>query len=136
VSLRLSVVTPSRSVVETDADSVVAPGSEGEFGVLPGHAPLLAALRPGVLTFSVGGRESRLALGGGFAEVTQERVTVLAPSAEAPDKIDATEAEARRANAARALDEAGVAAPLEEVAQLREALERAQARVDVLRGPV
>jgi F-type H+-transporting ATPase subunit epsilon len=133
VSLRLSVVTPSRSVVETDADSVVAPGSEGEFGVLPGHAPLLAALRAGVLTYSAAGKTARLALGGGFAEVTQERMTVLAPSAESPEQIDPTEAEARRANAAAALDEAGVAAPLDEVARLREALERAQARVDVLR---
>jgi F-type H+-transporting ATPase subunit epsilon len=133
VSLRLSIVTPTRSVVETDADSVVAPGSEGEFGVLPGHAPLLAALRPGVVSYTEGGRTRRLAIGGGFAEVTQERVTVLAPSAEKPEQIDATEAEARRANAAAALDEAGVAAPLDEVARLREALERAQARVDALR---
>jgi len=134
VSLRLSVVTPSRSVVDTDADSVVAPGSEGEFGVFPGHAPLLAALRAGVLSYSAAGKQSRLAIGGGFAEVTQERVTVLAPTAEAPEQIDPAEAETRRANAATALDEAGVAAPLDEVARLREALERAQARVDVLRG--
>jgi F-type H+-transporting ATPase subunit epsilon len=134
VTFRLSVVTPSRSVVETDADFAVAPGSEGQFGVLPGHAPLLAALRAGVLTYSEAGRESRLAIGGGFAEVTQERMTVLAPSAESPEQIDPTEAEARRANAAAALDEAGINAPLDEVAKLREALERADARVDVLRG--
>jgi F-type H+-transporting ATPase subunit epsilon len=132
--LSLSIVTPSRKVVATEADSVIAPGSEGEFGVLPGHAPLLAALRPGVVRYSAGGRTSRIAIGGGLAEVTQERVTVLAPTAESPEQIDAAEAESRRASAAQALAAAGFAAPTEELARLQEALERAQARVDVLRG--
>jgi len=133
VPLSLSIVTPSRAVVETEADSVVAPGTEGEFGVLPGHAPLLVALRAGVVRYTEGGRTSRIAIAGGLAEVTQERVTVLAPAAESPDDIDPTEAEARRANAAAALERAGVNAPLDEVARLTEDLERAQARVDVLR---
>jgi F-type H+-transporting ATPase subunit epsilon len=132
--MSLSIVTPSRLVVETEADSVVAPGSEGELGILPGHAPLVAGLRAGVVRYSEGGRVTRMAIGGGLAEVTQERVTLLVPTAESPEQIDAAEAESRRAKAAAALDEAGVAAPLEEVAALREALERAEARVAVLRG--
>jgi len=132
--LRLSIVTPTRPFVETDADSVVAPGSEGELGLLPGHAPLLATLKPGVVRYTGGGRTARVAIGGGLVEVTQERVTVLAPSAEAPEQIDATEAEQRRAAAAAALSNAGFAAPPEEVARLQEELERAQARVDALRS--
>jgi F-type H+-transporting ATPase subunit epsilon len=134
VGLRLAIVTPSRAFVQTEADSVVAPGSEGELGILPGHAPLLVALKPGVVRYTEGGRTSRVAIGGGFAEVTQQRVTVLAPSAEAPEQIDAAEAETRRARAAAALSEAGVAAPPEEIAKLRDALDRAQARIDVLEG--
>ena len=132
--LRLSIVTPTRSFVETDADSVVAPGSEGELGILPGHAPLLATLKPGVVRYSEGGRTTRVAIGGGLAEVTQERVTVLAPSAESAEQIDATEAEERRRRAAAELDDAGFAAPAEVLERLRDALERAQARVDALRS--
>ena len=132
-TFHFDLVSPERLVFSGEVEHVVVPGSEGEFGVLPGHAPLLAALRAGVLRYSAAGTEKRLAIGGGFAEVTQERMTVLAPSAESPEQINATEAEARRVNAAEALDQAGVAAPLDEVARLREALERAQARVDVLR---
>jgi F-type H+-transporting ATPase subunit epsilon len=134
VPIALSIVTPSRAVVETEVDSVVAPGSEGEFGVLPGHAPLLAALKPGVVSYTeAGGRTSRVAIGGGFAEVTQERVTVLAPSAESAQQIDPNEAETRLTNALAALDESGVNAPPEEHAKLVEAVARAQARIDVLK---
>jgi len=133
VSLRLSIVTPAREVVNADVDSVVAPGTEGEFGVLPGHAPLLAALKPGVVRWSTGSANAAVAIGGGFAEVTQERVTVLAPAAEKPEQVDAAEAEARRARAAAELDEAGYLAPDEQLAKLRDALEFAQARVDLVR---
>ena len=133
MSLRLSIVTPAREVVNADVDSVVAPGTEGEFGVLPGHAPLLAALKPGVVRWSTGSVNAAVAIGGGFAEVTQERVTVLAPAAEKPEQVDAAEAEARRARAAAELDEAGYLAPDEQLAKLRDALEFAQARVDLVR---
>ena len=132
--MSLSIVTPSRLVVETEADSVVAPGSEGELGILPGHAPLLTGLRPGVLRYTEGSRTSRIAIGGGLAEVTQERVTVLAPSAETAEQIDAAEAESRRSAAAAAYANAGFAAPAEELERLHQELERAQARVDVLKG--
>jgi F-type H+-transporting ATPase subunit epsilon len=132
VSLRLAIVTPSRSVVETDADSVVAPGSEGELGILPGHAPLLVSLRPGVVRYTESGRTNRVAIASGFAEVTQERVTVLVQSAETPNRIDAAEAGERLARAASELGEAGFAAPAEQLARLREAVEIAQARVDAL----
>jgi F-type H+-transporting ATPase subunit epsilon len=79
--LALSIVTPARPVVETDVDSVVLPGSEGEFGVLPGHEALLAPLREGLVVYQEAGRQVRIAITGGFAEVTQTHVTVLADSA-------------------------------------------------------
>ena len=134
MGLRLSIVTPSRALLDADVEQVVAPGSEGEFGVLPGHSALLVALRPGVLRWTESGRARRAAISGGFAEVTQERVTVLAPIAELPEEIDAAEAERRRGEASTALAQIGGASPPEEVEKLRAELERAQARVDALRG--
>jgi F-type H+-transporting ATPase subunit epsilon len=132
--LRLSIVTPMRPLVEADVDSVIAPGSEGEFGVMPGHAPFLIGLKPGVVRWSEGGRTTRAAISGGFAEVTQERVTVLARNAELGAQIDAAAAERERSEAAAALARVGSAAPPEEVERLQEALERAQARVDAAKG--
>jgi F-type H+-transporting ATPase subunit epsilon len=134
VGLRLSIVTPSRALVDAEVDQVVAPGSEGEFGVLPGHAALLVSLRPGVLRWTEAGRARRAAISGGFAEVTQESVTVLAPVAELPEQIDAAEAERRRSAASSALAQIGGSSPPEQVEALRSELERAQARVDALRG--
>lgn len=134
MALRLSIVTPTRAVVDTDVDQVVAPGSEGEFGVMPGHAPFLIALKPGVVRWTEGGRTGRAAISGGFAEVTQERVSVLAPSAELASQIDAAAAERERGEAASALANVGAAAPTEQVERLRDALERAQARVDAARA--
>ena len=132
--LRLSIVTPSRALLDAEVEQVVAPGSEGEFGVLPGHAALLVSLRPGVLRWTESGRARRAAISGGFAEVTQERVTVLAPLAELPEQIDAAEAARRRSEASSALSQIGASSPPDEVEKLRGELERAQARVDALRG--
>jgi F-type H+-transporting ATPase subunit epsilon len=134
MALRLSIVTPMRALVEADVDQVVAPGSEGEFGVMPGHAPFLIGLKAGVVRWTEGGRTSRAAISGGFAEVTQERVTVLARAAELSGQIDAAAAERERNDAAAALSRAGSAAPPEEVERLQEAVERAQARVDAAKG--
>ena len=134
MGLRLSIVTPARPIVDADVEQVVAPGSEGEFGVLPGHAALLAELKPGVVRWLEAGRPRRAAISGGFAEVTQERVTVLAPVAELPEQIDAAEAERRRSSAATALENIGSAAPPNQVEKLRYAVEFALARIDALRG--
>jgi F-type H+-transporting ATPase subunit epsilon len=134
MGLHLSIVTPARPLIDVDVEQVVAPGSEGEFGVLPGHAAMLIELKPGVVRWVEAGRARRAAIAGGFAEVTQERVTVLAPVAELPEQIDAAEAERRRSAAAAALDSAGSAAPPDQVERLRDAVECAQARLDALRG--
>ena len=86
--LNLEVATPSRLVVAETVDEVVIPGSQGYFGVLPGHAPLLATLGVGELTYRKGTSQMRLALTGGFAEVRNDKVIVLAENAERPDEID------------------------------------------------
>jgi F-type H+-transporting ATPase subunit epsilon len=83
VPLRLSLVTPQRPLVDAEVESVLCPGSEVEFGVLPGHEPLLAPLAEGRVSWVERGQRKSIAIGGGFAEVTQERVVVLADSAEA-----------------------------------------------------
>jgi F-type H+-transporting ATPase subunit epsilon len=80
VNFRL--VMPERELLATEADMVVVPGSEGDFGVLPNHAPLISTVRPGVLEVFQGGKaEQRFLVVGGFAEVTPERCTVLADEA-------------------------------------------------------
>ena len=79
--LELSIVTPAAPLVQTQVDTVVLPGAEGEFGVLPEHESLLAPLQEGVLSYQRGGQTHRVELLGGFAEVTRERVTVLADGA-------------------------------------------------------
>lgn len=97
---QLSVVAPDRSVVDEQVTSVVAPGSEGYFGVLAGHIPLIAALKPGLVEFSDANNQRHyVSVSGGFAEVTPSKVTILADAAERAADIDVSRAE-------RALEEA------------------------------
>lgn len=105
-SLHLKVVTPSRVVVDADADEVTLPGALGVLGILPGHAPLLASLRIGELGYRTGAREHYLALQWGFAEVAGDAVTVLADVAELPAEIDIEAAKADKVAAEAALKSA------------------------------
>lgn len=73
----LEIVTPTKLVLSEQVDLVTAPGSEGEFGVLPGHAPFLTTLKPGELTYKIGNNTTRLTIGIGYAEVGAEKVTIL-----------------------------------------------------------
>jgi F-type H+-transporting ATPase subunit epsilon len=101
---QLSVVAPDKSIVEEPATSLVAPGTEGYFGVMAGHVPLIAALRPGLLEYAdLSGTRHFVYIGGGFAEVTGDRVTVLADEAERAANIDLAEAERSLEEARRAL---------------------------------
>jgi F-type H+-transporting ATPase subunit epsilon len=86
--LLLEVVTPDRLVLSTQAEVVVCPGAEGQFGVLPGHIPFLSALEIGEMYYKAGGKTEYLAVSGGFAEVTGEKVTIVAESAELGREID------------------------------------------------
>ncbi len=87
-NLHLEVVTPERVVVSEDVLGVVAPGSMGEFGILPGHVPFLTSLVPGELRYNSGSRSERLAVSSGFAEVSNNRVSVLVDAAEKAQEID------------------------------------------------
>src|SRR4051794_6517317 len=98
----LSVVAPDKSVVEEEVRSVVAPGSEGYFGVLAGHVPFVFALKPGLLEYrDHAGNQHFVYIGGGFAEVQPSKVTVLADEAANARDIDISEAE-RMLESARA----------------------------------
>ena len=97
--IELQIVTPDRLLVHEQVDELQIPGSEGYFGVLPGHTPLLAALSVGELWYRKGQQRTSLAVAFGFAEVLPDRVTILAQLAERPEEIDVTRAEAARKRA-------------------------------------
>ena len=101
--LTLEIATPMRLVVADTVDEVVAPGSEGYFGVLPGHAAFLTTLGVGVVSYRIGRDEHQLAVAGGFAEVRNDKVIILADSAERPEEIDRARAERAKERAERRL---------------------------------
>jgi F-type H+-transporting ATPase subunit epsilon len=96
-SFHLTIVTRERKIVETDAIEAVLPASDGEIGVLPGHAPLLATLRVGVMRYRDNGHQEALVLSWGFAEVLPDRVIVMAETAKLPSEIDINTAQTDRA---------------------------------------
>ena len=99
--LRCEVVTAERTVFQDDVDMVLAPGSEGQLGILPHHVPLMTTLTYGELVLHREGQEDELiAIGGGFMEVGPDHVTILADSAERAEEIDVARAEAARQRAA------------------------------------
>jgi F-type H+-transporting ATPase subunit epsilon len=105
VNFRL--VMPERELLNTEADMVVVPGSEGDFGVLPGHAPLISTVRPGVLEVYQGAKvEQRFLVAGGFAEVTPERCTVLAEEAVPFEQVTADQLAERERAAEVSLNDA------------------------------
>jgi F-type H+-transporting ATPase subunit epsilon len=101
--LQLELATPTRLLVSTEVDEVVAPGTEGYFGVLPGHAAFLTTLGAGELMYRQGREEHRLAVIGGFAEVNADRVIVLAEDAERPEEIDRERAQRAKQRAEQRL---------------------------------
>ncbi len=117
--------------MSTEVDEVVVPGSEGYFGVLPGHAPLLSTLGVGEVSYRHGREEHYLAVMDGFAEVRGDRVIILAESAELPEEIDRERAERSRQRAEQRL--AGRSGGPDEVdyARALAALSRALARLQV-----
>lgn len=104
-TIRLELVTPERLLLSEDVDEVILPGYEGEFGVLPGHTQFLAILNIGVMRYRKGSATETIALGGGFAEVTPDRVVVLADTAERADEIDVERAQRARDRAEARLKE-------------------------------
>jgi F-type H+-transporting ATPase subunit epsilon len=131
MALQLLVVTPERKAVETEADEVELPGSEGYLGILPGHTPLITLLKPGVLSFKRGGRSQTFAVSTGFAEIASDKVSVLVDSAQAGSEIDAAAAERERAKAEEEMKSASV----ETIDAIRARVELAEARLTASRRP-
>jgi F-type H+-transporting ATPase subunit epsilon len=104
--IKLEVVTPDKLLLSKEVDVVVCTGTEGEFGVLYGHVPFLATLAVGEMRFRDGNETDYAAIAGGFAEVTGERVTVLAEAAELAREIDTNRAKSARERAEKRLAQA------------------------------
>src|SRR5437867_10225787 len=130
--LTVEIVTAERSVLETEADVVIAPSTEGTIGILPRHAPLLTALSPGVMVLRNDGNEELLAVSGGFLQVSKNRVLILADTAERAEELDEQRAAEARAKAEAALQEAA-RHPGEslQASAARAALHRSLARLNV-----
>jgi len=125
--LSVSIVTAEREVYsEEGVDEVVAPGIEGEFTVLPQHAAMITMLKAGIMRVVKGNEETDLAVMGGFFEVKDDRVTILADFAERSEEIDAARAEEARRNAERALEDR---ASTENLVEAAAALQRALLRL-------
>ena len=105
-TIRLELVTPERQLLSADVEEVIAPGVEGDLGVLPEHSPLLSDLRVGELVYKIGGVPEYVAIvGGGFLEVSGDKVIVLADEAELGKEIDLEAAIERKLDAEKSLDE-------------------------------
>jgi len=104
--LTLEIVTPDRALLREEVDEVVVPGSQGEFGVLPGHTPLLSTLKIGELWYRQGQEKHYLAIAFGFVEVLPDRVTVLAQVGERAQEIDVQRAERAKERAEQRLAQA------------------------------
>jgi len=127
--IKLDVVTAERVVFSDDVDVIVAPGIEGQLGILPHHTPLMTMLKPGELLVGKSGEEFSLVITGGFLEVRPSRVIVLADAAERVEEIDLARAEEARRRARERLKER---IPEVEAVRAQAALLRALARIEVV----
>ncbi len=130
--IRCEIVSQDRPVFEGDVDIVVAPGTDGEMGILPHHAPLLTTLKPGVLRVRTSGREESFAISGGVMEVRPDIVTVLADAAERAEEIDVSRAEEARRRAEESL-RSGLDRNSEAYLAAEAALRRSSLRLQVAR---
>ena len=124
-TILLEVVTPEKLLLSQQVDEVIAPGSEGEFGVLPGHCHFLSTLRIGELRYRIGDQTNSMAVLWGCAEVTPNKVTVMAEIAEKAEDIDVERATAKVAEAERRLQAGGLPS---EVKEAQISLEKARLR--------
>ena len=126
--LKFEMVTAERMVYSDDVDVVIAPGVEGQLGILPNHASLLTMLQPGELVVRKEGEETEMFVSGGFLEVMQNRVTLLADVAERAEEIDVARAEEAKR---RAEEQIKQAPPEMDLAVAEAALRRALARIKI-----
>jgi F-type H+-transporting ATPase subunit epsilon len=132
MTIRCEIVSQDRLVYEGDVDIVVIPGSEGEMGILPDHAPLLTTLALGVVKVRIGTQEEIFTVTGGLAEVQPDIVTVLADAAENVEEIDVARAEEARQRAEELLKE-GPPADIDRYLAIEAALRRSNLRLEAAR---
>ena len=129
-TLRLRVVTPERLILDEDVEEVTAPGTEGEFGVLPNHTTFLSSLQPGRLMYKRSGQTHIMAVSSGFAEVVDNNMAVLIDSAELANEINVERARTAQRRAEEALKTLSPTDPA--FADTQAALQRAQARIEIV----
>ena len=103
-TMQFDLVSPERNMASGEASMVVLPGLEGDFAAMPGHAPFLTTLRPGLLSATMNGAEQRFIIFGGFAEVTPDAVTVLADDVQPTNEMDPETLDARIADAEQSVE--------------------------------
>ena len=130
--LRLEVITPERPVLSEEVSMVTVPGLGGELGILPGHTPLISQLQTGVLSYVQDGRTSQLHVSGGFVEVRDDHVSVLAEVAERPEEIDAARARLAREHVEKQLS--SWTGTEEDFEKSRAKLERSMVRLRLATG--
>lgn len=130
--IQLDVVTPERRVLAESVEMVTVPGFGGELGILPGHTPLISRLQTGVLSYVKDGHTQQLHVSGGFVEVSDDRVSVLADVAERPEEIDAARARLARERVEKSLN--GWSGAEEDFEKARVKLERSQVRIQLTTG--
>jgi F-type H+-transporting ATPase subunit epsilon len=127
--LKFELVTPQRKVVSEEVDEIIATGTLGEFGVLPGHAPFLSSLKIGELSYKKGGTVYHLAVNSGYFEVVNDMVTVLVDSSEHAEEIDVERAKRAQARAEEAIK--GLSQEEKTYKEMEAALQRALIRMQV-----
>jgi len=130
--LNLEIVTPEKKVFDEAVDSVTIPTASGEVGILQNHAPLISSLRSGILSYTRGGATERMVVAGGFVEVSQNNVSILADTAETAAEINVDSARAERETLERELG--AWKGSVEEFEIEKERLEKAQARLQLASG--
>ena len=132
MTIRCEIVSQDRTVFEGDVDIVVLPGSDGEMGILPKHAPILTTLKFGIIKIRKGGNEELFTVAGGVAEIQPDIVTILADAAENVEEIDVNRAEEARKRAEEILAK-GVPADTDAYLAMEAALRRSNLRLDAVR---
>lgn len=128
--LKLEIVTPEKKVLDAEVDTVTIPTASGEAGILTNHAPLVSALKPGILSYTEKGSVQKLVVTGGFVELNNNNVSVLTDSAQSASEIDLEAAKTDRESANKELA-ANSAAAVEVTEALREQVEAANARIQL-----
>ena len=130
--LTLEVATPVGLALQTECESVAAPSVQGEFGVYPGHVPLLAALRSGVITYHVGGKDLAAAVGPGFVEAGPDKVLLLTDAFALPDDVDVDDVKAELEDAEGRLAAVDSSSASAEHDEIEREIQWAQARLELV----